>query len=76
MISRTYSVITEGEVAGYKGFNRSFKPSQMDLIAVVLVEGEVELYVLDDDRQARTELVRYLTEQSPQAVIAGVYRRT
>ena len=62
----------------YQGFDCSLEPaSELDLIAVVLVEGEPDLYALEDTAKARAELVRYLSDRGEVGTkIAGIYRRT
>lgn len=79
MISRTFTV-DDGEgtdLACYKGFNANRKPSDMDLVGIIKVEGSFELYVLDDTKEARMEFVRYVSEQFGEyAQIVGIYRRS
>jgi hypothetical protein len=73
MISRTYQV----DDVLYKGFNRDYKGSEMDLVALVNVEGSIEVFVLDDTKLARTEFVRFLAEQDyySNATVPGIYKR-
>lgn len=69
----------ENVVTEYQGFNRAFVPSQMDLIAVTICEGELDVYVMDDTKEARMQFVKYLTNLAESghenAQIVGIYKR-
>ncbi len=81
-MARMYTVTnyTHGEetTEHYKGFDRAFQPlSALDRIAVVAVEGDVELYALDgkECKWAATELIRFLADRGEDAKVAGIYSR-
>lgn len=72
-----YGVREPGEYRSYKGFDRAYKPSEMELVALVKVEDSIDVYVLDDTKEARTEFVRFIAEERDEhAVIIGVYKRS
>lgn len=80
MISRMYTVESEGQSKEYKGFNRAFTPgSEVGLVAVILREGEPDVYCLDEGKQPIAEFVRYMTDDAeirgvdPQ--LLGIYKR-
>ena len=77
MISRTYTVTEGDQIRGYKGFDRNFRPSQMEMVALVQVEDQIEVFVLDNHVMAKTELVRFLCEEDAYAgaVVVGIYSR-
>lgn len=76
-MSRKYTVINEGDSKEYFGFNRNYNPVEMDLIAVISVEGDLETFVLEDTKRARLSFVEFLadSEQYSSATIIGVFRR-
>ena len=74
---RSYTVSYGDRVSKYTGFNRSFNPaSEVEFVCLVQVEDWIEVYVLDDTKEARMELVRYLAESECEGTILGVYKRT
>lgn len=78
---RTYTVTKNDGPASYSrtvyhGFNRRFLPaSELDAIAVVLVEGEVELYAIENTSKAKSEFVKFLADEECGGFLAGVYKR-
>lgn len=62
MISRIYTVMVDDEERVYKGFDRKFT-EETKVVAVILIEGEEEVYALDDNDYAKEQFKKYL-EQS------------
>jgi len=81
MISRIFNVYDEGSGRAvcheFKGFDRNFKPNEMNVIVVVLIDGEPDMFVLDDNEQARAEFERYASDESwnNRMVIVGFYKK-
>jgi hypothetical protein len=77
MISRIYTVHREpNEMVTYKGFDCKFKPSEMDLVALVQNEDSIDTYVLDDTQLARNEFVRFIADEGDENLkIIGIYKR-
>lgn len=76
---RTYTV-TDGENSrSYVGFNKAYRPSEMNRVVVVLQEGSPDVYVLDEGKQAEQEFMRYLADEDENSgvptVIVGIYTR-
>lgn len=79
MISRTYTIYhADGKVSCYKGFNKEFytqpKPER---IAIVFVQGEIDVYALDSDKQAEQEFLRFLKTEdqySDPSIVYNIYR--
>lgn len=57
----------------YKGFDRSWHPQPV-YVAIVLIDGEVELWALDDPDNAPCELRRYYEEGGLPAQEIRIYR--
>lgn len=55
----------------YKGFNRQMIPPP-SILALVRIHGEHDTYALDDEKEAVTELRRYLEEQ--EGILCAVYK--
>lgn len=84
MIPRTYT-IHDGEDAPlrtYKGFNLAYQPlSELERVAIIMRDGDIELYALDKGSQPKNEFLRYLAEEqemgyATEIQIAGIYDRT
>lgn len=78
MISKTFTVNKNdgSDLQCYKGFNRSYQPVEMELVAITMTDGELDVWVLDDTREARMEFVRFVSEEEQATKIVGIYRRT
>lgn len=74
MISRTYTV-DDGSLRCYKGFDRTYTPARLSLVALVRDEDVVQVYALDDNEEARAEFFRYLRDEGKHADCIGIYRR-
>jgi hypothetical protein len=62
----------------YSGFDQDLTGSRLNRVALVRVEYQVEVFALDDSREAETNLVKYLCEQdyySEYATVLGIYER-
>jgi hypothetical protein len=80
MISRTWTHEDyDGTIEAYKGFNRDFRPSEVNRVAIAMWDGELEIWAIDDDKQAESEWVRYITERSERDggtwTIVGIFNR-
>lgn len=58
----------------YHGFNRDFNPLTLQHVAVVLVDGEVDVWAVDNPSKV-SELVEYLSEENGSVVFCGLYSR-
>jgi hypothetical protein len=79
MISRVYTVHrnVEEQSVTYKGFDRKYIASEMELVALVQEEDCVDVYVLDDTQVARREFIRYLSDENREHLkLIGIYKRT
>jgi len=80
-MARMFTVTNQdgkGSEEHYKGFDRRFEPlSQLDRIAVVVTDGEVDLYAMDgkECKWAATELIRFLSDRGENSKVAGIYSR-
>jgi len=79
-MDRTFQLTDEyGMFTEYKGFNKQFQPTHLvDRVVLVLVEGELEAFALDDSRSSVPELLRYLADNDrydERTVVLGHYRR-
>ena len=74
-MSRTYTVIgPNGEREVYFGFNQRYDPIRLDYVVLVLIEGNVEVFAIDNIRKS-SGLIKYLHDREPNAVIVGSYER-
>lgn len=59
----------------YKGFDKNFKASETNHIALFSIDGDLELFVLDDPKNT-SDLMAYLCDWNPGHIIPlGVYSR-
>lgn len=78
LMERTWTLTDEEGTEGriYRGFNKNFNPIHLELVAILLQDGEIDMYALEDSKQARSSFVRYVADELPESVVvAGIYRR-
>ena len=75
-MARSFTVTDGDKKTVYEGFDKKFYPGhKVEHVVLILVEGEPEVYVMDDPRKA-SEFIKYVTEVIEDNVqILGVYTR-
>jgi len=75
MKKRSFTVRhADGSEETYLGFDKDFRPSELNTVVLTLCDGEIEVYAMDDSG-GKTDLLRYLCDMSPNSIIIGYYKR-